>query len=547
MPRDAFDTALRSLALPVAADRWDEVRAAAEAELDRHNVPEADRVTWLEVEVHDWRKSSPSQPLQDVVRASLRAGDVTGLGSRLAQTYFAIHSALRARPFMTHGAVTTLLSQARLMGLLARDEKLSAAQIAKVLEGRDERTEMAWPLVDAVLRPLGFDRGLNAGDVERVLDEDSLLEPAIFADASFAECAEQLRLAAVEVDFPGDMSQLLASLFPLDANGGPTWEQRGAHLCILHFCLTQVAYYDHRLESIYEFSPRGEAARMLADRYRAAGVYSAAENPFLNVAKSAPAIDRAWAWTKKPQEAPSAQALAAVLRGLDSLAWVPRQTLGALLRCWLCRILRVNDATPVLTLPTALSDSEAEKLFLGIATNETNTRGILEQRMVDALTVGLNDDEGLVPHGIGDSVNAPNTMRRKFGDCEFQDTVGHMVRAYEAHAGRLADVYLRAHLQSLENVAPVREARWREAVGAGRWDVEITFIAHDAAGVTIPSPGRVSSTNVSFDVRTFDDLLRDTIAAGVRLGQLATDYLLEPLSHDYTHPSVRQKVLDLLA
>ena len=58
-------------------------------------------------------------------------------------------------------------------------------------------------------------------------------------------------------------------------------------------------------------------------------------------------------------------------------------------------------------------------------------------------------------HGIGDSVNASNVSRRKIGDAEFQHATEKTVVAYESHAGRLTDVYVDGHVETLRRVIPL--------------------------------------------------------------------------------------------
>ena len=131
-----------------------------------------------------------------------------------------------------------------------------------------------------------------------------------------------------------------------------------------------------------------------------------------------------------------------------------------MIRLWLHRVMRY--ARPIGTeLPGELTEDQIQRLLANSAANETQTAGVIEQRIVDALTSSLHTPaDGWHPRGLCDAVNASNVSRRKVGDVDYQNNDVKGVIAYEAHGGTLSETYLQGHLQTLPKTLAPRQEEW---------------------------------------------------------------------------------------
>jgi hypothetical protein len=261
-------------------------------------------------------------------------------------------------------------------------------------------------------------------------------------------------------------------LFPL---GG---EPFGPYLQILHYQCIVANFYDHAVATLYEFSPRGAAANSLFQRYPAA--LAPAANPFLNNAKAVDRLDAGWAATRADATG-AARALVRLLSGLEEMGFSARREYAAWLRWWLHRGLRLQVPAPT-QLPMPPTAASISAVLDHVAGGETNTGGVIEQRIVDAVVSTRHPtDDGWRARGLADSVNASNVSRRKLGDCDFQHAADRRVVAYEAHAGVLSGVYLASHFEKLRRILPLRIEEWAGIADVEEWSVEVNFIAHDFA------------------------------------------------------------------
>jgi hypothetical protein len=186
-------------------------------------------------------------------------------------------------------------------------------------------------------------------------------------------------------------------------------------------------------------------------------------------------------------------------------------------------------------------------LLKTVAASGTNTKGIIEQRLVDALTATKHSGPEWRPRGLGDSVNAANTPRRKLGDCEFQDVSNRLVEAYEAHAGHLSEVYLRNHLASLKGVIRSRlDDEWLSISEPSEWTVNVTFVAHSTdVGWTFDV--QIEGVRIRLHLVTYDELI-----AGIEPGKSAFrsafhQWVVDVLNQARTPQAVRDKVLDIIS
>ncbi|MFL5834689.1 MAG: hypothetical protein ACJ76B_12035 [Solirubrobacterales bacterium] len=529
--------AMRWLLLPIPVEGEEEAVAGAESQLELIGVRPEDARAWVDLELEAWRESGgPSKDLKAVVSAYLRAGD-PDLGGKLSSAYFPLHASLAAQPAMGHDTASAVLSHARLMALLAREENLTAAQIAKLVSARDRRTPLAWRQVKPVLAKLKVAPSLDLAEVEALYEADERQEVDAFADADEMACNETLAAVAKRLGYPGDLAEPLRALLPADAT------PFGPYLQILHFQCVIAEHYDHSLSNLYEFNPRGKTPKWLFERYPSS--LEVRGNPFLNNAKSVDELNEDWARSKKPERRRQAYALVAVIEGLDSLGYSARRELAAWLRRLLVRRIRIAKGHQV-KLPKALTAANATAVLKAIAAGETSTWGILEQRVVDAVASLRHPSPEWLGRGLLDSVNATNVSRRKCGDCDFQNATEAKVIAYEAHAGKLTDPYVQGHLRTLEAVLALRAVEWEENVGPGlKWEVTVTFVAHEVEVSALPTV-QIGDATVRIEAIDYSAFLKGLTGGSAGVKGAVNRYVREPLAAPRTPDSVRAKLLAIL-
>jgi hypothetical protein len=534
---DQLREAMRWLLLPVPVDGEEAGVRAARAQLASLGVEPEDAPAWIDLELQDWRSAGlPSPDLAGVASAYIAAGDEE-LGPKLSRAYFRLHLRLATEPLMDHDAASAVLSHARLIYLLASEESLSSGQIAKLVAVRDQRAPITWSHVETILGKVKARPQLRLEEVEAAYEADTALEVDVFADADERTCIEMVATVGRRLGFPGSLKGFLQTLIPPD--GTPN----GPYLQVLHYQCTIAEYHDHALKVLYEFKPRGKAAEWLFSRYPSS--LEVAKNPFLNNAKGLDEMSREWAKSKKKSDIREAYALVDVIQGLDSMGFAARRELAAWLRRLLVRCIRLARGAKV-KLPAKLTAGQARKVITAVAAGETKTRGILEQRVVDAIASLRHPQEEWISRGLLDSVNATNVSRRKCGDCDFQSIEKLHVIAYEAHAGKLSDVYVRSHMHSLEAVLERRVQEWEENVGVDlAWKVDVVFVAHQLEILELPKQV-ISGVEVTVKAVTYDSYLAAFKGDGRALSQAVNEYVRDPLAAERTPDSVRSVLLGLL-
>ena len=129
--------------------------------------------------------------------------------------------------------------------------------------------------------------------------------------------------------------------------------------------------------------------------------------------------------------------------------------------------------------PLPIPDEEHRMRFLEkVAKGNTGTYGVIDQRVVDFLSVVLHPGTSGVFRGLGSSVNETNLAAAKFGDVEYMDVEKRVIFAYEAHGGLLSDAYVDDHIATLKRTI-IRRADDLEAIEeAGKWEITVMFIDH---------------------------------------------------------------------
>ena len=186
------------------------------------------------------------------------------------------------------------------------------------------------------------------------------------------------------------------------------------------------------------------------------------------------------------------------------MGFAARQELAGWIRRWLLRIIRLTRPMAV-TVPE-LSSPDQVRAVLACVSEPTQTLGVLEQRVVDAMTLALHPiSDGWRSHGLGDSVNASNISRRKIGDCEYVNAARKEIRAYESHGGDLSEVYLESHIQTLRRVMPLRISELERVAPVEDWDILVTFVAHSFS--CIPQETQISGSVIRIAFVTMSNLV----------------------------------------
>lgn len=372
--------------------------------------------------------------------------------------------------------------------------------------------------------------------IEAILESDQLLSESEFGDSELLECAQYITILGTQLGYKADIgAELLKLIDEADVS------KFTPYLQILHYQCAILELFDHTLKDFYEFSPRGQAATKLFQCYPEP--MQKAGNPFLNNAKSVGQVNFPWAAAKKNNEFPGAAALFAILDGLDEMGYAARQELALWVRCFIHRFM--TFAIPLETpLPENLDQSQYVNLITNAAQENTETRGIIEQRIVDAIGLSLHPaNDKWMARGIGDSVNASNTSKKKLGDCDFQNILEHQAIAYEAHGGVLTQTYLDEHVRTLSNTIAPRVAEWSTFSNPQDWNVAIIFVAHKF-NAEPPSDFDITGVSISISFLTYDQFFE-------RVGKdidatIFNTYVLGPLSQKRTPSFVRQKFIELI-
>jgi hypothetical protein len=538
MREEQLKGALRALLLPIRPElEMDAIAAAGEA-LAKGHVAEADCADFMRIEAEQWRLSpthNPGEIFANVVRAYLRAGDPGDIGDRIATQYFAMHKNLAERPQFEHSLASALLSHARLIAVLGVQERLSSAQISQLLSQRDSRLPGSWEAIQSILSSINNRPELVQAQVEELFALDVGLEEEWFGDADRSECIKLIGRMASSVGLGGEFEEALNVL---------VLERFPPHLKMLHFLCFIAEYYDHPLQFAYEFKPRGKVAKWVAEQYP--GAFGRTGSPFLNNAKSVDVLDRGWANSKKRAISRQAHALVTVVDSLSGLGFSARRELATWIRRLLVRVIRLES--DIATDLPKFGPAEVEKIIAAVCEGPTNTFGILEQRVVDAVSALSHGPPVWVARGLTDSVNTTNISRRKCGDCDFQDTESRLVKAFEPHAGSLTDIYVKDHKLTLERVLVERGIEWEQTVSENsNWTVIVTFVAHEIPQMEVGTEVHLPGVTAEINAITFEDFMTGVeLGSGEALSMFA-EYVRAPLMDERTPETVRRRVSDLIA
>tara|TARA_R110002049_G_scaffold83933_7_gene213608 strand:+ start:1867 stop:3495 length:1629 start_codon:yes stop_codon:yes gene_type:complete len=526
--------ALRTLLLPIEEQLEGEALEAAFLEAERQSVRREDFALVIKRELENWRlELSPSQLLIKISKATMEAGG-DDFSRLLATEYFSIHKSLQGKQYLlSFIQASSLLCHVRLAATLFTKSNATASQISLLLNARDSRTNASRQSVSFMLRKLKLKAELTLENVMHLYDADEALSQQLLADADLKECSQMVGTVAQGLGCVSQFSEYLDAL-------ASTAELRlfTPYIQVLHFQCTVSEYFDATITDLYEFSPRGEVATALFEKYKHGMTDKG--NPFLNNMKGVEQITLSWARSRDSKWYSGAIALYSIIDTLQSMGFSARRELSTWLRVWIHRVILLasQDLTE---LPYKLNARQAENLLTFVKTGNTETSGVLEQRVVDAISCFSHHDTVLWKRrGLTDSVNATNVSRKKLGDCDFQNSGDRIVMAYEAHGGKLTKIYLYEHIRTLKRILPDRIIEWEAFSKVEDWKVAVVFVAHEVADDVEKIDLEIDGVNVSFSATTYEAILDSCSLSD--LTPLLDEYVMEVLSKSRVPDAIRLKV-----
>lgn len=549
--------AIRGVLLPVAASREEQFLDAVEAYLDGAGIGQ-DKASWVNLQLRRWKRdSSPTPPFRAFVReilykdgrdpVSFMFDSVDGpngpaylRAAQLASTnFFDLHASLVSAHLLRHDAARQILSHGGMIARLAVEEQMTASEISRLITVRDNRFSLNWRAVQAILGKMGCAPGLTLEQAQQTFQDDSAAEPELLGDLDIAGSIERVAIVADSLGCKGDFVEWLTDLLVEDLHA--------PYLLLLHYQLLIQDSFDHAVTYAYEFKPRGQVAGWLTSEYIAAGI-PVARNAFLNNAKATLRFDQVWV-TGRTDSPRSATALANILEAIENMGALAKDELASQMRGLLHRYIRVESERHGGALPyvlPALAEVQINALLAATGRGNTNTTGILEQRLVDCFGLTEHADKDWSAKGLGDSVFAANTYRRKLGDIEFELPLRPHPRSvsYESHGGHLTEPYVRDHLDSFTYVLELRREDLETIAPLPDWRFEVVFVAH-TFDPNLPEEIEVAGCDVALRYVSFEDAAQ-TLSDGPNVDRI-NEHLVAPLNSGFVHPGVRQRALGFIA
>lgn len=474
----------------------------------------ADEVAGRFAEMWDlWLREGgiPSAELCDVVNTAVSvAPEMRHLGSE----YFRVENKLEEKTFMERAHAVALLGCSPLIRTLVMEQHLGLDRIRSVINVPGA----TFDAIKIVLNGIGIAPSFNPDSIQHVYEGDVEDVSALFGDTPPEEA---------DATFKG----LLGNFSRSDSFGEDVCELVyigfEPYLFLLYYELLTLESTDRFPgRAVYECSPRGGKVKALWNE-----MYNPTqENPYLNNAKSVYSLDTAWAETKLSRETQNGSImLANVFDIMAELPYTTRRRVAHVTRCYLT--LMANHKQISTSLP-AVTSANVTAFVETVGTANSMTKGVLDQRLVEFLTMCVYGDDDWFPRGLGSSVNESNASGRKYGDVEYYDVRGKkQIHAFEAHGGGLRDEYVEDHVNPLKGTVDYYTNDAAQRDESYEREVEIVYVAHDVSRLMKYREGYSTSIEgVSFTFRfiTFGQLLDE--AGGIDAVAKHTD-LFDDLIH----------------
>lgn len=547
--------AVRAMLLPVVSSREDEFLAEVDKQLAHHGNAE-DKASWIRLQLRRWqRDQKPSPEFKKFVSELLYLtgrdpvtfmfentegpnGESYAEGAKKAATgFFDLHKSLVAKHLFTHDEARQILSHMGMIARLAIEERMTASEISRIITVRDNRFSLNWRTVKAILQKINCEPKLEVADFERIFEEDKAAEPQLLGDLDLPGSIERISEIATTLGCTGDFSRWLTDIF--------ITQMHAPYLTLLHYQLTIQAEYDHAVTYAYEFNPRGSKGVWMTEKYLNAAI-PVGKSAVLNNSKATLRFDQVWVSGRDDNLRPAA-AMASILQAIENLGAQAKQELAAQIRGLLHRYLRINAEAHAGGLPfeiEVLDSAKAAKLLARIGKTNTGTSGILEQRLVDCY--GMKQHPKWSARGLGDSVFAASTFRKKLGDVEFELPLRPhpTIVSYESHGGNLSEPYVFDHLDTFGKVLHSRQEELEAIAPLPDWQFKVIFVAHSFE-LNLPTNGKVNGCNVTLEYLSFESIAETLSTA--KDSELVNMHLIAPLNTPYVHPDVRRMVSGILA
>ena len=527
----------RMLLLPIQEGQEEGALRLAIEKASELSILEQDFSYFLISESEKWKEEGrASREIIDIVKAALSI-NTRRQNRLLTEKYFDLHNALITQFFMTHDQASAFLSHSQLAIKLAVEFKVASSQIANWLQSRDKRVPFCRSSIQKVLSTLRVRFDITEEQVSSIFVSDARRSERFYADADIDGCILILQEMALRLGLNVDFGNNFKDLIHTDDS-----TRYIPYIQILHYQCIIAGTYDIDIKDLYEFSPRGVAARTLFNKYPSS--IAAAGNPLLNNAKSVEQITESWVRSKKPPQRPGAKALYNILDGLQSLGFPAKKEFCEAIRLWIQKVIVELASNPV-GIPSSLNENQMEQLKRFIAVENTGTSGVMEQRMVDVIASAIHVDRvRWRPRGLLDAVNTTNISQKKLGDCDFQDAENKVVIAYEAHGGTLTQIYLTEHLRTLRKILPYRKSEWESFSDIEGWSVQVVFVAHHLSDGISPIRDRINGIDIEIDFTLFTEFFDQ--ASDLDISTDVTNYFLRPLSERRVSESVRVKLIEVM-
>ena len=482
---------IRYLLLPLSEEKESEViEEVIETYSSRYERNEISFI--LKDEIQDWQYGNKSSPdLKKIIAFALSKID-SKYSDSFSSSFFNLFDKMDTRISLEFNQKLVLISYIPLIIKLLDEYRMSCAKIASIINQFDNRLEyITWREIQVISSEFGIKPSLSQAEVAHITEIDRSYQNYLFADADINEASWIVGKKANELGFQEDLEKLLRTL----AN-----DTFYPYIQMLHYQMIISEFYDHRVSVIYEFSPRGDIPNWVFNLYSDVPT----SNPFLNNAKAVDTLDKNWANSRK-SNVEQAFALVNILSNIDLMNFNSSNELSGWIRRWIFRLLDLRNEIST-KVEHVKDDKSITDIINKIISKETNTYGIIEQRIVDYLTKINHSESKWRPRGLKDSVHANNFSKRKLGDCDYQDSNKFEIYSYEAHAGTLTDNYLQSHIKTLPRIIERRKEELLTISDIENWNLEILFLAHSLKDEQIKEI-EISGLKVKIIGTTYSDFI----------------------------------------